>query len=1347
MKSILRQLKGLAAVSPLLLAAPGALADYPAVVNSYNPLAYWRLNEAGPAPAPAIAANSSTLGALLNGYAVQAVTQGDPGIVGHAVGLHNGGGGTGHCGSKIDVPWSPILNPQPPFSVEFWVNPNSLTATDSTGLCPISNFDNNFYGGANRTGWLFYLAPTGKWNLRLGLTSGYALNLVGNTGLAQAGVWQHIAFTYDGLNVVLYANGAVIGTGTASGWSPNPNHYLRIGGTALNGDQASNSNVPFNVAASQEGNRGFDGYVDEVAIYGKVLSAATINAHFAAATTNNAGYHDQVLADAPLGYWEFEESASTVPDPSTLPLVVNSGSLGADANGTNMWGVVDAQPGPGYAGFGGGNSAVVMNGRTGNIAINDAAGLHGLLNITLMAWVKPAHRDYVRDILAQGLDSSEAETFLRIDRDANQDPTGYGDGGYYYEVGTTDGANYYASAFAPVPAGDIGNWVFLAGTYDGTAWTLYRNGLPVGTYPSETGIATVNAPWSIGSTSSGDTANGLRWSGAIDEPAIIGTALTATDILALYNAALVPPVITVAPVQPTGTVFAGSSLTFSIVAEGSPTLSYAWSSNGIPTGVTANTITVNNLKVGSQTIAVVVTNPYGSKTNAVTFNVVAAPPFFATAPVPVTRYTGYPFTFSVVAGGSAPITYQWKSNNVAIPGATSATYSGIASAATAGNYVCSLNNIAGSSNSAPVSLTVLPIPVNYPSAVLASTPIAYYRLGEAFGTNAFDYAGGNNGVYHSATLGQPGFSVLDSDTSVKFNGLNSYVGGISGTSVAFSGHTNFTVEAWVNGAAGQPDESSIIAKGTGSSGTTATEQFALDIAGGKYRFFTRGNNNSLYAAVATSGPDGTWQHVAGVYDDANGIITIYVNGVAQGSTAPRPAGLRVSTDPVTIGAKHLGNDPNYDGTFVGFIDEVAIYPTALDANTINSHFAAIYGSNTKPFFTKLPTATTNYAGLGITLSAGAAGSVPLSYQWYKGNSLISGATDASYTVNPVAVSDAGSYRILVSNGAGLTNSPAVALTVLTAPTSSPAIEGMVLHLPFDGDLLDKTGRGNNATAFGGPSYGPGQLGQAFNYLTDVTDTNNSVYQYALLAARPDLQFGTTINFSVSYWVQIPLNYTGGDLPFLCSATNSTFGTGLTFAPSYGSTAVPAPTTAFDGGWAFSAFDASGAGYGGYGVIGSINDGAWHHLVHVFDRSSGVVTYLDGVAATFSGQGGSAASFLTAGSFDTGPFGIGQDPTGTYQQTASGAIDDLAIYHKALTQLEAASVFMAGASNNLAVANSSFIKPLSFQVLPGNSLKLSWSAGSLQSADTVSGPYTPVAGAFSPYTATPTSAKKFYRVKL
>src|SRR5262249_51984377 len=154
-------------------------------------------------------------------------------------------------------------------------------------------------------------------------------------------------------------------------------------------------------------------------------------------------------------------------------------------------------------------------------------------NITMMAWIKPSTKDFFRDIIAHGWNGGYAETFLRISRN-NGDvfpAQGYGDGSNYYEVGVSDGSIYYDSAMYPIPAGDIGNWVHIAGTFDGANWNLYRNGqlvasIPADTISGDTGALDVTNSWTIGSrayeTSSAQNfgAVGLNFGGGIDEPAI-----------------------------------------------------------------------------------------------------------------------------------------------------------------------------------------------------------------------------------------------------------------------------------------------------------------------------------------------------------------------------------------------------------------------------------------------------------------------------------------------------------------------------------------------------------------------------------------------------------------------------------------------------------------------------------------------------------------------------------------------------------------------------------------------------------------------------------------------------------
>jgi len=1359
-----------------------ARADYSNTVATLGPVGYWRFNEPAGSPPLNLAVNASTMGSILDGAIVLDVDKGVAGKVGQAARFHNPGVAAGYQGSKIDVPFNAALNKSGPFSVECWVNPAAL-GTDATGMAILSSMMNDFVASSRR-GYLIYINTAGRFEFRLGNSLGYVgtVNNAATPALNGAvGQWRHVVGVFTGTDTQLIIDGVLAASTTLTAaqiasLGQNTQMPFRIGGTPFNG---SLSDSPLISAGGVSGNRGVDGTVDEVAYYPYALTPAQCAAHFNTANSNPSGYGALVLSDNPVGYWPLNDAAYPTPT-GPLPTVKNSGSAGSAADGTVVWGGLTGQPGAGYTEFGADNKSVLLDGANGFVKLPAPAALDITGNITMMAWIKPSVKNFFRDVIARGWDTDYKETFLRIARGTDLAGSGFGTTNHY-EVGVSDGS-FYDSVLVPMPEGDIGNWVFLAGTYDGTKWTLYRNGKEIGSLETPNGaIVTTNA-WAIGAQSDADAGGSFEvpggistfFGGSIDEPAIFDKALTPAEIASIYDAAKVSPVITKSITSPDGysnsvwpTLFKGGSATLSVWAEGSPGLTYQWYSNNVSLGVTTTNLVLNNLQNGTPTYAVVVSNPFGTVTNSVTLNIVAAPPSFTTQPVSLARFSGVPFTFSVRTGGTTPQTFQWKTNGVDIPGATSATYTGTANVGLNGmSYTVVASNEAGSVSSAPATVTVLPAPTGYAALALAESPIAYWRLGESTGPVAFDYVGNNNGVYANATLGQDPFSLLETDKSAAFSGDNSFVGQINGAGIDFHGtNASFTIEAWVKGAPGQPDESTIIAKGTGSDGTTANEQFGIDVALGHYRFFTRGSNNSIYSAEAGVGPDGTWQHVVGVYDQTNpeqAQMRIYVNGELQGSANGRPVtngGLRESTSPVSIGSKRLGNATVYDGTFNGQIDEVSIYATALSASSIEAQYAAAYGSNTPPQIGVQPRNVTNYATLSATFSASAFGTVPLSYQWKKNGVAINGATASTYTISGLASSDAGAYTVDISNAAGSTNSAVANLTVLNVPTTPQVIPDLVVHLPFDDNLTDVTGRGNNGTAYAQTStssnavpatFVDGRLGRALHYESDfgipaapaaTTTTNTS---YVSLGVRPDLQFGTNTDFTIAFWIRLPQDFIGGDLPFFTTTQGSLGGQGIVLSPAYGygigGGAEPDTAPLNYGGWGASLYDAGSAnGARIYGEIGSINDGGWHHLVYVFDRDSQLVVYLDGAVAKAQKIDGTTTA--AAKDIDTGLAAtIGQDPTGLYQETGSGDIDDLGVWRRALTPLEVAALYVTGA-NNL----SYFGVGLTISKNAG-AITLTWDAGVLQQADVVTGPYADVTGATSPTIVSPTGTSKFYRLR-
>lgn len=204
----------------------------------------------------------------------------------------------------------------------------------------------------------------------------------------------------------------------------------------------------------------------------------------------------------------------------------------------------------------------------------------------------------------------------------------------------------------------------------------------------------------------------------------LGTATSGTAMLAVAIAPMAPLIVS----QPIGlSVPAGASVTLAVGATGTAPLAYQWSLNGAPiAGATAALYTLaaaTAADAGSYTVTV--SNGVSPAATSVpaTLAVLDAP-VVATPPAPVTVNAGQAATFTVVANGAAPLSYQWLRNGVAVAGATGASYTTPATATADGGAVFSVLvfNPAGAVVSAGAVLTVVVPPPPPPLAVTAVTP-------------------------------------------------------------------------------------------------------------------------------------------------------------------------------------------------------------------------------------------------------------------------------------------------------------------------------------------------------------------------------------------------------------------------------------------------------------------------------------------------------------------------------------------------------------------------------------------------------------------------------------------------
>jgi autotransporter-associated beta strand protein len=646
-------------------------------------------------------------------------------------------------------------------------------------------------------------------------------------------------------------------------------------------------------------------------------------------------------------------------------------------------------------------------------------------------------------------------------------------------------------------------------------------------------------------------------------------------------------------------------------------------------------------------------------------NVLGAP-VVVTQPQSATVWPDASVTFTVVALGSP--TYQWKRNDGDVTGgnASSLTINPV-EVANAGTYVCWLTNAFGWTNTANAVLTVLATNA-YTQIVRADTPISYWRLDETSGTVARDSVGPNNGTYNNVLLNQtPGYSTVDSDACIGLWAApsGSYVSVANYNAFNFFTSTSpqFTLEGWAyfTNTAG-------VQRMFSTDQNVAPNGYMFGISGASQLVFTTSTGNDYLQSLASPLQVNVWYHLAVTSDGSS--FHFYVNGQEQGTGLYYTGNWRGTNGvPMCLGAN--GNFAGIYEQLLGRLDECAIYGSTLSQGQLLAHYQATLPSVP---VTQTPVADqpTNYVSLTTTFTANAVGQ-DLHYQWSKVGSGPVGSDSSTLTLSSLALGDAGSYQVVVSNGGGSTNPPAATLTVLAIPTSASQVgltNSLVLHLPFDTDYNDISGRNNNGTAVNAttlPTDTPVVGGGYLHYSSDVTVPS---YNYVTLGKPSDLQFGSSVDFSAAFWVRQAYANVGTNLPFFGSAAGS-IGANLGFCFAPGLTDLASP----NGGWAWSLYDGAHQDYA-TGLPSSISDGNWHHLAFVFSRAANVTTYLDGQ------QVDSRSDSYLAASIDSGnTINIGQDATGTYPAAATQAdLDDLGVWRRALTQLEVSGMYLAGKDN-------------------------------------------------------------------
>jgi hypothetical protein len=323
------------------------------------------------------------------------------------------------------------------------------------------------------------------------------------------------------------------------------------------------------------------------------------------------------------------------------------------------------------------------------------------------------------------------------------------------------------------------------------------------------------------------------------------------------------------------------------------------------------------------------------------------------------------------------------------------------------------------------------------------------------------------------------------------------------------------------------------------------------------------------------------------------------------------------------------------------VDELSVYNRGLSAAEVQTIYNA--GSAGKcftpvpPAITQQPTNQSVVAGTTVALSVTATGTQLLSYQWQFNNTNLNGATNPLFTLSPVNASEAGAYRVVVSNAFGFAVSSNAVLTVNPAICTAPPA-GLVSWWRAEGDATDSGGT-NDGTLSGSVTYAPEEVGQGF-----VFDGNGS---YIQLGNPASLQLQ---DFTIETW-----------LARRSTSVTSLDGNGLGFILAYGNSG-------------YGLFlDAGGVpGLTKLGISSvqptmAITDTNLHHVA-VTKSGSNVVFYVDGA-------GYPAPAFNPGFVFDSSATIGGISNSYSFY----GLVDELSVYNRGLSATEISSIYDAGSA--------------------------------------------------------------------
>lgn len=298
----------------------------------------------------------------------------------------------------------------------------------------------------------------------------------------------------------VYVNGSSASSVLDTGW-----HFV----TVTTGSGVSASTVDIGRVASGY----FDGRIDEVRVYNRVLSADEIDALYRSGSIRFTSSSVELqkgssLANGLVGHWTFDglDTQTTITDRS-----------GQGNHGYFYGGATSSAKTIGKLG-----QALTFNGTSNYVNAGNTASLSVSGNITVALWAKwTASGDYF--VALSKNDSGNNRNGYAFWTDAVLDQQ------MVFQIANGTGNREVFSGGAP----NDGRWHHFVGTWDGTTMRMYMDGVEGDNAPYTNTLVSSEYPLHIGRNAPPTGAE--YFPGSLDDVRVYNRALSATEVKQLYN--------------------------------------------------------------------------------------------------------------------------------------------------------------------------------------------------------------------------------------------------------------------------------------------------------------------------------------------------------------------------------------------------------------------------------------------------------------------------------------------------------------------------------------------------------------------------------------------------------------------------------------------------------------------------------------------------------------------------------------------------------------------------------------------------------------------------------------------